>query len=91
MPGTLTATSITHIIDVEEGFGSSATTAASMGSSTMPLAYYFGHPSPAENVKLYRILMSRLAHSVKCRMAGDEEGEPGIGSDELKERVEMGR
>ncbi|RUS16866.1 Molybdopterin guanine dinucleotide synthesis protein B-domain-containing protein [Endogone sp. FLAS-F59071] len=84
MPGTLTATSITHIIDVEEGFGSSATTAASMGSSTMPLAYYFGHPSPAENVKLYRIIMSRLAHSVKCRMAGDEEGEPGTGSDELR-------
>ncbi|RUS28840.1 CLP1, cleavage and polyadenylation factor I subunit,-like protein, partial [Jimgerdemannia flammicorona] len=73
MPGTLTATSITHIIDVEEGFGSSATTAASMGSSTMPLAYYFGHPGPAENVKLYKILMSRLAHAVRCRMAEDEE------------------
>lgn len=73
MPGTITATSISHIIDVEEGFGSTATTAASMGSTTMPLAYYYGYQSPAENVQLYKLLVSKLAQGVKARSAIDEE------------------
>lgn len=73
MPGTVTATCISNIIDVEEGFGSSATTAASMGSSTMPLAYYYGFESPAENVKLYKLVCSQLAEATKSRMAVDEE------------------
>ncbi|KAI8381040.1 Pre-mRNA cleavage complex II protein Clp1-domain-containing protein [Radiomyces spectabilis] len=73
MPGTVTATTMNNIIDVEEGFGSSATTAASMGSTTMPLAYYYGYENPSESVKLYKLVVSRLAHSVKCRIAADEE------------------
>lgn len=73
MPGTVTATSINNIIDVEEGFGSSATTAASMGSSTMPLAYYYGFESPDENVKLYNLVNTQLAEAIKSRMAVDEE------------------
>ncbi|KAG0189240.1 Cleavage polyadenylation factor subunit clp1 [Apophysomyces sp. BC1034] len=77
MPGTVTATTISHIIDIEEGFGSSATTAASMGSTTMPLAYYYGYESPVENVKLYKLIVSRLAHAVKCRLAADEDSRKG--------------
>jgi polyribonucleotide 5'-hydroxyl-kinase len=73
MPGTITATCISNIIDIEEGFGSSATTAASMGSSTMPLAYYYGFESPDENVKLYKLITSKLAAAVKSRMAVDDE------------------
>ncbi|KAG1175626.1 hypothetical protein G6F70_003966 [Rhizopus microsporus] len=73
MPGAVTATCINHIIDVEEGFGSSATTAASMGSATTPLVYYYGFESPAENVKLYKLVLSKLAEAVKSRMAVDEE------------------
>ncbi|KAI8877110.1 Clp1-domain-containing protein [Backusella circina FSU 941] len=73
MPGTITATCISNIIDIEEGFGSSATTAASMGSSTMPLAYYYGFESPDENVKLYKLITSKLAQAVKGRMAVDED------------------
>lgn len=71
MPGSMTATSISHIIDVEEGFGSSATTAG-VGSSTMPLAYYYGYESPAENTKLYKMLISRLAQAVRARVAVDD-------------------
>lgn len=73
MPGTMTATSISHIIDVEEGFGSTATTAASMGSTTMPLAYYYGYQNPAENLQLYKLLTSKLAQGVKARSAIDDE------------------
>jgi polyribonucleotide 5'-hydroxyl-kinase len=73
MPGTVTATCISNIIDVEEGFGSSATTAASMGSSTMPLAYYYGFENPSENVKLYKLVSSQLAKAIRNRMTVDDE------------------
>ncbi|SAM09369.1 hypothetical protein [Absidia glauca] len=71
MPGAVTATAISHLIDIEEGFGSSATTAASMGSTTMPLAYYYGYESPSENVKMYNLVVSRLASTANSRLAAD--------------------
>jgi polyribonucleotide 5'-hydroxyl-kinase len=77
MPGTITATSITNIIDVEEGFGSTATTAASMGSTIMPLAYYYGYQNPGENLPLYKLLISKLAQGVKARSAMDDEARLG--------------
>ncbi|KAG0346778.1 Cleavage polyadenylation factor subunit clp1 [Podila humilis] len=72
MPGCLTATPLTEMIDVEEGFGSSATSAPTAGSAVMPLAYYYGFPSPKDNVKLYTLLMSRLAQTVNRRLEEDE-------------------
>ncbi|KAF9583618.1 Cleavage polyadenylation factor subunit clp1 [Lunasporangiospora selenospora] len=72
MPGCLTATPLTEMIDVEEGFGSSATSAPTAGSAVMPLVYYYGSPSPKDNVKLYNILVSRLAQSVGRRLEEDE-------------------
>ncbi|KAF9971323.1 Cleavage polyadenylation factor subunit clp1 [Actinomortierella ambigua] len=72
MPGCLTATPLVEQIDIEEGFGSSATSAPTAGSAIMPLAYYFGYPSPKENLKLYEILVSRLAKSVSRRLDEDE-------------------
>ncbi|KAG0252138.1 Cleavage polyadenylation factor subunit clp1 [Actinomortierella ambigua] len=72
MPGCLTATPLTEQIDIEEGFGSSATSAPTAGSAIMPLAYYFGYPNPKENLKLYEMLVSRLAKSVSRRLDEDE-------------------
>ncbi|KAK3822824.1 MAG: Pre-mRNA cleavage complex II protein Clp1-domain-containing protein [Benniella sp.] len=72
MPGCLTATPLTDMIDVEEGFGSSATSAPTAGSAVMPLAYYYGFPSPKDNPKLYNLLVSRLAGSVNKRLEQDE-------------------
>lgn len=74
MPGCLTATPLTEMIDVEEGFGSSATSAPTAGSAVMPLAYYYGFPSPKDNTKLYNVLLARLAKSVKRRLDEDEAG-----------------
>lgn len=74
MPGTLTATPINHIIDVEEGFGSSATTAPSFSSSYMPMVFYYGYPDPSENVKLYKVLTKKLADNVSRRLVEDEVG-----------------
>ena len=39
----------------------------------MPLAYYYGYENPAENVNLFKLVTSRLAHTVKCRLAADDE------------------
>ncbi|RGB29078.1 Pre-mRNA cleavage complex II protein Clp1-domain-containing protein [Rhizophagus diaphanus] len=72
MPGTLTATPINHIIDVEEGFGSSATTAPSFSSSFMPMVFYYGYPDPSENIKLYKVLTKKLADNVSRRLVEDE-------------------
>nr|CAG8552573.1 12842_t:CDS:10 [Entrophospora candida] len=72
MPGTLSATPITHLLDVEEGFGSSSTTAPTIGSSMIPIVYYYGYPDPGENVKLYKVLTSKLANSIKKRLEKDE-------------------
>jgi polyribonucleotide 5'-hydroxyl-kinase len=74
MPGTLTATPINHIIDVEEGFGSSATTAPSFSSSYMPMVFYYGYPDPSENVKLYKVLTKKMADNVSRRLVEDEVG-----------------
>ncbi len=74
MPGTLTATPINHIIDVEEGFGSSATTAPSFSSSYSPMVLYYGYPDPSENVKLYKVLTKKLAYNVSQRLVEDEIG-----------------
>ncbi|OZJ04616.1 hypothetical protein BZG36_02036 [Bifiguratus adelaidae] len=71
MPRSLSATSLTHMLDVEEEFGSSATTAASLGSSIIPISYFYGHASPADNTKLYKILTSNLASAVRGKMAQD--------------------
>ncbi|KAG9301273.1 hypothetical protein G9A89_012656 [Geosiphon pyriformis] len=73
MPGSLTATPINQILDVEEGFGSSATTAPSMGSSTMPIVYYYGYAEPSENVKLYKVLSARLGRAIENRLQQDED------------------
>ncbi|CAG8509142.1 1408_t:CDS:10 [Ambispora gerdemannii] len=73
IPGALTATPINQILDVEEGFGSSATTLPSIGSSTTPIVYYYGYAEPGENVKLYKILTARLANTVNLRLDQDED------------------
>ncbi|CAG8548922.1 1681_t:CDS:10 [Funneliformis mosseae] len=72
MPGTLSATPINHIIDVEEGFGSSATTAPSFSSSYMPMVFYYGYSDPSDNVKLYKVLTKKLAYNVSRRLVEDE-------------------
>ncbi|RHZ59936.1 hypothetical protein Glove_360g62 [Diversispora epigaea] len=73
MPGTLTATPINQIIDVEEGFGSSTTTLPFLGSSMIPITYYYGYSDPGENVKLYKMLTAKLANTVKLRITNDKD------------------
>ncbi|KAK9765881.1 Cleavage polyadenylation factor subunit clp1 [Basidiobolus ranarum] len=73
MPGTISATSINQMIDAEEGFGYSATNVPGMGTFTMPLVYYYGYSNPAENPKLYNLLVNQLADTVKARIKEDSD------------------
>jgi polyribonucleotide 5'-hydroxyl-kinase len=74
VPGTLTATSISSTLDVEEGYGSSAIHGQSQIPTKTPLVYYYGHQSPIENLALYRKYMSRLALAVTAKMDDDTPG-----------------
>lgn len=73
VPGSLTATVITSILDVEEGFGSSSMSAPSPIPIKQPLCYYYGLPSPEDNPKLYKSVLSRLALSSTSRLKDDPE------------------
>ncbi len=58
MPGTVALLQVERPADVEEGFALLA-----------PLVYHFGATMPGANLKLYKILTSRLAEvfNQKCR------------------------
>ncbi len=49
-PGSLAATPVEAPVDVEEGL-----------PVEIPLVYFYGHVSPADNPELYRFLVERLA------------------------------
>lgn len=49
--------------DVGEGFSQEA-----------PLVYNFGHLSPASNMTLYNILVSRMAATIQDKMVGNRKG-----------------
>jgi polyribonucleotide 5'-hydroxyl-kinase len=73
IPGTLTATSFSTIMDVEEGFGSSPTSGPSPVPVKLPLVYYYGLESPEGNTKLYKALVSRIAVAVSSRLSEDDQ------------------
>src|SRR5690242_14466614 len=39
-----------------------------------PLSYYFGHLSPSENVKLYKLLISNMARDINKKFEKNEKG-----------------
>lgn len=84
--GSLTATAFRSIVDVEEGWGSSPTSGPSPVPVKLPLCYYYGLPSPEDNTKLYKPVVTRLAlaatsrlqDDVKCRETGMIIDTPGV-------------
>ncbi|KAJ1663079.1 Cleavage polyadenylation factor subunit clp1 [Coemansia sp. RSA 1813] len=63
VPGTLSATPITHTIDIEAGFMG--------GEPASPLVWQFGHESPAENQALFNQLVDCMAESINRRLDVD--------------------
>ncbi|KAE8448649.1 Cleavage polyadenylation factor subunit clp1 [Mollisiaceae sp. DMI_Dod_QoI] len=71
IPGSLTATPFASIIDVEQGWGSSPTSTSSAVPVKLPLCYYYGLPSPEDNTKLYKPIVTRLALAATSRLTDD--------------------
>lgn len=71
LPGTLTATVFSSVIDVEEGWGSSPTSGPSPVPVKLPLTYYYGLPSPEDNPKLFKPVVTRLALASTSRFSDD--------------------
>ncbi|SLM39460.1 pre-mrna cleavage complex ii protein clp1 [Lasallia pustulata] len=73
IPGSLSASAFSSIIDVEEGWGSSPTNGPSQVPVKLPLVYYYGLANPEENTKIYKPVTTRLALSVMSRLQEDQE------------------
>ena len=74
IPGTLSAAAFGSLVDVEEGWGSSPTSGPSAVPVKLPLVYYYGRPSPeAENGKMFKPVVTRLALAVMSRVTEDGE------------------
>jgi polyribonucleotide 5'-hydroxyl-kinase len=73
VPGSLTATTFSTLVDVEEGWGSSPISGPSAMPVKMPLCYHFGCQDPEENAKLFKPLVTRLALATTSRLEEDPE------------------
>lgn len=71
LPGALTATVFSSIMDVEEGWGSSPTSGPSPVPVKLPLVYYYGMPSPEDHPKLFKPIVTRLALAATSRLSDD--------------------
>ncbi|ORY85681.1 Pre-mRNA cleavage complex II protein Clp1-domain-containing protein [Protomyces lactucae-debilis] len=71
VPGTLSAMPLTSVLDVVDGFGNATTTGMTELAPRIPLSYCFGSDSPTNNVKYYKLLMSRLASAAASRATKD--------------------
>ncbi|KAJ1786790.1 Cleavage polyadenylation factor subunit clp1, partial [Coemansia sp. RSA 2399] len=63
VPGTLSATPITHTVDIEAGFMG--------GDPASSIVWQFGHDSPADNQALFNALVDRMAESINRRLDAD--------------------
>lgn len=73
LPGTLTATTFTTIMDVEEGWGTSPTSGPSPVPAKLPLVYYYGLEKSEEHDKLYRKLTARMALAVSSKLSDEDD------------------
>ncbi|KAF5646852.1 cleavage polyadenylation factor IA subunit [Fusarium sp. NRRL 52700] len=75
LPGTLSASVLATVMDVEavDGWGSTPTSGPSSVPVKLPLVFYYGRASPDEDPDFYRELMSKLAGSVSARLSEDED------------------
>ncbi|KAI9894989.1 MAG: Cleavage polyadenylation factor subunit clp1 [Vezdaea aestivalis] len=73
VPGSLTATVFSSVVDVEDGWGSADTSGPLPVPGKMPLVYYYPAGSPEENAKYYKPVVARLALALTSRLADDAE------------------
>lgn len=70
--GNISAAPISHILDVEDGWGSSPTNGLSLHHPKQPLVFYYGFEDIAKNMRRFKHTVSRLALGVISRTEGDQ-------------------
>lgn len=70
IPGSFSAAAYSSIIDIEEGWGSSAISGPSPIPVKMPLVYHYGLKDPEEG-KVFKPLVTRMALAVTSRLEED--------------------
>lgn len=73
MPGSFTAAAFAHILDVEEGWGSSPISGPSSIPVKMPLVYHYGMQAPDASGKVFKPLVTRMALTVTSRLREDKD------------------
>ncbi|KAJ9052734.1 Cleavage polyadenylation factor subunit clp1, variant 2 [Entomophthora muscae] len=73
MPGCLSAIPLKHQLDVELGMANVLSATSEDDAVPQPLVYYYGYPSPADNIKLYHIQVDRLGEMLNKRLESDKE------------------
>ncbi|KAG8527606.1 uncharacterized protein KY384_007759 [Bacidia gigantensis] len=73
IPGTLSATTFTSVLDVEEGWGSSPTNGPTPVPVKLPLVYLPGMENLEDNAAVTKPIISRLALTVMNRLQDDFE------------------
>ena len=71
IPGTLSASAFTSILDVEEGWGSSPTNGPTPVPVKLPLVYFLGLESLDQDITVSKPVISRLGLSVLNRLQDD--------------------
>lgn len=71
IPGTLTGTPVSDILDVEDGWGQTYTTGVAPLHPKQPTVRYYGSPDIHENLKFYKHNVSRLGVTVCSRVSED--------------------
>ena len=77
IPGTISATKFSSIIDVEEGWGSSPTNGPTLVPVKLPLVYYLGLANPEEKTSVYKSIITRLALAAMNKLHEDKEVKGG--------------
>ena len=73
IPGSVSTTAFSSVVDLEEGWGSSPTNGPTPVPVKLPLVYYLGLANPEEKTSVYKSIISRLALSVLNRLQEDAE------------------
>jgi polyribonucleotide 5'-hydroxyl-kinase len=73
LPGTLSAAVFATIIDLTTEWGGTPSSGPSAVPVKLPLAYYYGHAQPDDNLRLYKQLCSTLSVAATSRLAEDPE------------------
>ena len=66
--------SLSDVIDPEEGIGSSVVATAFGATAAIPLVFYYGYENIMENLKLYKLLIEKIADCVNRRLELDTKG-----------------